>query len=162
MQERLPKRALLRCYLGFYEPPTNAISLEADHCSIFCPSKQLASDRETDPACSRRQDGALPRRHSPLMLLGCVIAMAIIYSAPPVLAAFAHGLSQAFGALAWLMMAASLQPTLQRYGRSPLWGLVLPLVALFYMCATVASAARFRLGRGGGWKDRVYREDRGK
>lgn len=51
---------------------------------------------------------------------------------------------------------------LRWYGRSTLWGLVLPLVALFYMCATVASAARFRLGRGGTRKDRVYGEDGGR
>jgi hypothetical protein len=39
--------------------------------------------------------------------------------------------------------------------------LVLPAIGLFYLCATVASAFRHYAGRGGGWKNRVYPEQRG-
>lgn len=95
-------------------------------------------------------------RNSPPMLLGCVAAMAVIYCAPPVFAVFAHGVARALGMFSWLAMAATFQPTLHRYRRSPLWGFALPAIGLFYLCATVASALRRHAGRGGGWKNRVY------
>jgi hopene-associated glycosyltransferase HpnB len=94
--------------------------------------------------------------YSPLMLLGCVVGMSIIFCAPALITVCAHGLSRILGVLSWLMMAAIFQPTLHRYQRSPIWGIALPLIALFYLCSTLASAARFHSGRGGGWKDRVY------
>lgn len=94
--------------------------------------------------------------NSPLMLLGCVSAMAVIYCAPPVFAVFAHGSARALAILSWLAMAAVFQPTLHRYRGSPLWGFALPAIGLFYLCATVASALRHHAGRGGGWKSRVY------
>lgn len=94
--------------------------------------------------------------YSPLMLLGCVAGMSVIFCAPPLLAIFAHGLSQGLGLATWLMLAAALQPTLRRYRLTPLWGLALPAVALFYVGATVGSAVRHYSGRGGGWKNRVY------
>jgi hypothetical protein len=94
--------------------------------------------------------------YSLVLLAGCVAGMALLYCAPPVFALFAHGLARVVGAAAWLLMAGAFQPTLRRYGRSPLWGLALPLIALFYVGATVASAIRHYAGRGGGWKDRVY------
>jgi hopene-associated glycosyltransferase HpnB len=109
-------------------------------------------------------------RHSPLMLLGCVAGMGVIYCAPPLIALFAHGAANGFasgsasnvaqwlGILSWLMMAAAFQPTLRRYRRSPLWGAALPAIGLFYLCATVDSALRYYSGRGGGWKSRVYSE----
>ena len=98
-------------------------------------------------------------RHSPLMLLGCVMAMGIIYCAPPLLALCTQGTPRVLGILSWVMMAGAFQPTLQRYRRSVLWGFSLPLIALFYLCAATASAVRFHSGRGGGWKDRVYPEN---
>jgi hypothetical protein len=44
---------------------------------------------------------------------------------------------------------------LRYYARSPLWAPLLPLVALFYLGATLASAWRYRQGRGGQWKGRI-------
>ncbi len=93
-----------------------------------------------------------------LMLLGCVAGMALLYCAPPLMAVAAHGAARWLGVAAWLLMAICFQPTLQRYRRSALWGLALPGIAMFYLCATVDSAVRFYCGRGGGWKDRVYPE----
>lgn len=92
------------------------------------------------------------------VLLGCVVGMGLIYGAPPLLALFAHGLPRLLGLLGWLMMAFAFQPTLRCYRLSPLWGVALPGISLFYLCATVASALRHYAGRGGGWKDRVYTE----
>ncbi|QEE27908.1 glycosyltransferase [Terriglobus albidus] len=96
--------------------------------------------------------------HSPLMLLGCIAGMGLLYVAPVLLALFGHGLTSALAAAAWLMMVIALQPTLRRYRRSPLWGVALPGIAMFYLGATVASAFRHYMGRGGGWKNRTYPE----
>lgn len=97
-------------------------------------------------------------KFSPWLLLGCLTGMGILYAAPPLVALFAHGLPRLMGILAWLIMALAFQPTLRRYGLSPLWGFALPAVAMFYLCATVASAVRHYAGRGGGWKSRTYPE----
>ena len=59
-------------------------------------------------------------------------------------------------AFACALAAASYQPTLARYGRSPLWSLALPLIAVFYMAATVSSALNHWRGRGARWKNRAY------
>lgn len=94
--------------------------------------------------------------YSPLMLAACMAGMGVVYCAPPVAAVFGRGKTRVLGALAWGAMAALFQPTLRRYRRSPLWGLALPAIGLFFLGATVASAARHYAGRGGGWKGRVY------
>jgi len=60
------------------------------------------------------------------------------------------------GTAAWLTMASILQPTLRRYRCSPLWGLALPAIAMFYLAATCGSAWRFYRGKGGQWKNRAY------
>jgi hopene-associated glycosyltransferase HpnB len=93
--------------------------------------------------------------YSPLLLLGCIVGMALTYLVAPVLAIFGHGLAQAIGAATWLLMALSYQPILRFYGRSPLWGLALPLIALVYMAFTLDSAYQHGRGRGGLWKGRV-------
>ena len=97
-------------------------------------------------------------KHSLWLLLGCVAGMGLLYGVPPLAALFTHGLTRLAGILAWLMMALAFQPTLRRYRRSPWWGFALPAIALFYLCATVASAGRHFAGRGGRWKNRTYPE----
>ncbi len=96
--------------------------------------------------------------YSPAMLAGCVAGMCLVYLAPPLLTVLALGPARVLAALAWAALALAFQPTLRRYGSSPLWGLALPGIALFYLGATVASAVRQHSGRGGGWKERVYPE----
>ncbi len=95
---------------------------------------------------------------SPLMLLGCIVTMGVVYGAPPLLALFAHGLPRVLGLLSWFTMTLAFQPTLRRYRRSGLWGFALPCISLFYLCATVASALHRHAGPGGRWKNRVYPE----
>jgi hopene-associated glycosyltransferase HpnB len=92
---------------------------------------------------------------SALMLMVAVASMLATYLLPPVLTIFGHGAAQPVAAIAWLMMAIAYQPTLRYYGRSPLWVLALPLVALFYTAATIDSAFRYWRGRGGAWKGRL-------
>ena len=52
-------------------------------------------------------------------------------------------------------MAAAYQPMLRFYGRSPLWGLALPLIGALYAGFTLNSAIATWRGRGGLWKGRV-------
>jgi hopene-associated glycosyltransferase HpnB len=93
--------------------------------------------------------------YSPLLLAGTVLGMALTYLAPPVLALFASGTAQIFGAAAWVLMAVAFQPTLRLYRLSPLWGLALPAIALCYMLFTLDSALQFTRGKGGRWKGRI-------
>jgi len=96
--------------------------------------------------------------YSPWMLAGATLGMVLTYLAPPVLAIV--GLSQGqpwgFAALAaWLMMVRCYGPMLRYYKQSELWAIALPLVACFYMAATLDSGRRHMLGRGGHWKGRA-------
>jgi hopene-associated glycosyltransferase HpnB len=92
--------------------------------------------------------------HSALLLCGVVFAMTITYIAPLVLLGIG-GHAAAFGLAAWLLMASAYWPTLHVYRLSPLWAPLLPIVAAFYLGATVYSAVEYWAGRGGVWKDRV-------
>ncbi|HKV92859.1 MAG TPA: glycosyltransferase [Candidatus Angelobacter sp.] len=95
-------------------------------------------------------------RHSVLLLVLAVAGMAVTYLLPPALVFFSHSkVSTALGALAWLLMALSFMPVLRIYRLLPIWGLALPLIAVFYMGATVHSAYKYWSGRGGEWKGRV-------
>jgi hopene-associated glycosyltransferase HpnB len=98
--------------------------------------------------------------YSPLMLLGCTAGMALTFLAGPLLALFAKGLPQLLGALVWVLICISYQPTLRFYRRSPLWGVALPAIALAYMAFTLDSAYQHGRGRGGLWKGRVQAQVR--
>jgi hypothetical protein len=52
-------------------------------------------------------------------------------------------------------MALMFAPTLMFYRLSPLWGVVLPLIALAYLAFTLDSAWQHARGRGGLWKGRI-------
>jgi hopene-associated glycosyltransferase HpnB len=93
--------------------------------------------------------------YSPLLLAGTIAGMALLYLAPPLFALFGHGLTRLAGLAAWIAMAYAFQPMLRFYRRSPLWGLALPLIGLFYTGATIASALQHVRGRGGMWKGRA-------
>ena len=93
--------------------------------------------------------------YSAWLLIGTVLAMAIIYLAPPLLLLTRDPVAVASGAAAWLLMTIAYVPTLRFYGRSKAWAPLLPRVALFYIVATVDSALRYWTGRGGLWKGRV-------
>jgi glycosyltransferase involved in cell wall biosynthesis len=95
-------------------------------------------------------------RFSPLLVAGTTLAMALIWLVPPLAALFGHGWSRGLGLLTWAAFAAAYLPTLTRFGRSPVWALFLPAIALFYMAATIGSAVNHHLGRGVVWKGRAY------
>ena len=95
---------------------------------------------------------------SPAVLVLCLIGMALVWLVPPGAALFAHGAARLLGLLAWASMAASYLPTLRRFRLSPLWAPLLPLVAAFYMAATLGSALDHHRGRGVVWKRRAYQD----
>ncbi len=94
-------------------------------------------------------------RHSVWLLLGAVLGLAVTYVAPPLLSVLGSTRAAGLGSLAWLLMSCAYFPALRFYRRSPLWAPFLPLVALFYLAATVHSALEYWRGAGGMWKGRV-------
>jgi hopene-associated glycosyltransferase HpnB len=90
------------------------------------------------------------------LLAGTTLAMALIWLVPPFAAIHGRGLACFLGLLAWAMFTAAYLPTLARFGRSFAWALLLPLIALFYMAATIGSAVNHYRGRGVVWKGRAY------
>jgi len=93
--------------------------------------------------------------YSPLVLGGTVVAMALTYLLPPLLAIFGSGIARVIAVVAWGLMFVAFQPTLRFYRLSPLWGLALPAIALEYMIFTLDSARQYMQGRGGSWKGRL-------
>jgi hopene-associated glycosyltransferase HpnB len=93
--------------------------------------------------------------HSVLLLGGTILAMSLIYLTPPLLVLSGDRGAAICGTAAWVLMTVSYLPVLRFYQRGYAWGLLLPLIALFYMFATVESAVRYWTGRGGFWKGRV-------
>ena len=55
-------------------------------------------------------------RYSTLRLAFTVVAMCLVFLAPPLLAIFARGLPEALGAMSWAIMAFIFAPTLRFYG----------------------------------------------
>jgi hopene-associated glycosyltransferase HpnB len=100
-------------------------------------------------------------RHSMGLLLLTTLAMILVWLVPPVAAVFGHGAARWYGATAWLMLACSYIPTLHRFGRFWAWAPVLPIVALFYLTATIGSAVDHYMGWGVAWKGRAYRRQEG-
>jgi hopene-associated glycosyltransferase HpnB len=93
--------------------------------------------------------------YSTLLLVGTLLGLALTYMAPPLFTLFGHGAGRLLGAAAWIAMAVAFRPTLKLYGRSWLWGLALPAIALFYAAATIGSAVNYWQGKGGQWKGRA-------
>jgi hopene-associated glycosyltransferase HpnB len=92
-------------------------------------------------------------RYSPLLLAGTALAMTVTYLAPPLLA-LAGGARLWPAWLTWAAMSLAYLPMLREY-RQPSWlAPLLPLTALFYLGATLDSARRYWLRRGGQWKGR--------
>ena len=93
--------------------------------------------------------------HSSLLLAATVAGLLLIYLAPPVLTLFAPQPAAGMAAVAWLLMSVCYLPALRFYRRAWFAAPLLPLVALFYACATVHSAISYWRGVGGQWKGRV-------
>jgi hopene-associated glycosyltransferase HpnB len=108
---------------------------------------------EVDSMISRTAFNQL--NHSALMLALSLVGLTLTYLLPPLLL-LAHGTpAKALGATAWAAMMLSYLPIVRFYGLTPLWVMALPLVAVFYMGATLHSAVKFWTGQGGQWKGRA-------
>ncbi|OYY67385.1 glycosyltransferase [Sphingomonas sp. 28-63-12] len=93
--------------------------------------------------------------YSVIALFGTIFGLGLIYLGPVLLTLFGHGYARWLGLGAWALMAIAFQPMLRFYRRSPLWGLTLPGIAIFYAGCTFASAWAHWRGRGGMWKGRA-------
>jgi len=92
--------------------------------------------------------------YSASMLVLTVSMLAVTYLAPPLMLLSRQPALMLCGAVAWLGMNVAFLPTLRAYNAPRLIALLLPLIAIFYAAATVASAVLFWRGRGGYWKGR--------
>ncbi|MGB3615798.1 MAG: glycosyltransferase [Elainellaceae cyanobacterium] len=101
--------------------------------------------------------------YSPLLLVGSVLGMGLVYLVSPVslIAGLLTGqrLVALLGALGWLLMSIAYMPIIRFY-RCPTWlSAALPAIAFFYTLMTLDSARRHWRGQGGAWKGRTYASD---
>ncbi|MBQ1159255.1 glycosyltransferase [Streptomyces sp. A73] len=90
--------------------------------------------------------------NNPLLLVGTVLGLLLVYVVPPVWACAGSPVAGA----AWLVMTLSYVPMLSYY-RQPLWpAVLLPVTAVLYLAMTVDSAVQHYRGRGAAWKGRTY------
>ena len=109
--------------------------------------------------------------HSPLLLLGTVTGMALLFLVPPfllitgilglifpnlLLGNIHKFLFLYLGTGAWFTMSTSFIPIFTRYGFNRLYILLAPLSGLLYTMMTVDSAISWFKGDGGNWKGRSY------
>ena len=98
--------------------------------------------------------------YSPLLLLGTLVGMPLIYLVPPICviigAVWGNWAIALTGLLGWLLMAFAYYPTIRFYKCSPWLAFSLPAIAFLYTLMTLDSALRHWQGRGGAWKGRVY------
>ncbi|MGH8751514.1 MAG: ABC transporter substrate-binding protein, partial [Burkholderiales bacterium] len=94
--------------------------------------------------------------YSMVLLLLCSALMALAFAVPAAGLVAAAPLIQIVAAIALTVMTLSYLPILGFYGRSPLWALSLPFVAILYLVMTWDSAWRYFRGERSRWKGRVY------
>jgi len=98
-------------------------------------------------------------QYSPLLLLGSIIGLALVYLVPPLVTltwpVHENTLAGGLAVSAWLTMLYTFQPTLRAYALAPAFGLVLPVAALLYLIMTVDSAWQHWQGIGRQWKGRT-------
>jgi hopene-associated glycosyltransferase HpnB len=95
-------------------------------------------------------------RYSGLVLAGTIIGLALVWLVAPYEILFGHGWRFAAGLIAYGLAVVSYLPTLARYRQPKVLALTLPLIALFYMAATLGSAWNYWRGTGAKWKSRDY------
>lgn len=95
--------------------------------------------------------------HSPFWLVGTILGMGLVWVVF-VWATFFTGFSwqAGLGLAIWAMAAMTYFPTLDRYQVPRLYAALLPVIALFYMAATMGSAVNYYCGTGANWKNRAY------
>jgi hopene-associated glycosyltransferase HpnB len=99
-------------------------------------------------------------RYSFLILSVTLIGLALVWLVPIGAVLFARDWRFSAGLAAFTLAGISYLPTLGRYRRSLLYSFALPLIAVFYMAATISSALTHWFGRGARWKSRAYGAER--
>jgi hopene-associated glycosyltransferase HpnB len=111
-------------------------------------------------------------RYNPVVLLGTIVGLLLLYIAPPAgaigaLIALTTGtagtgaigtetaVAGAAGLVGWALMTVSYVPMLRFYRLSPLRAPALPLIALGYAAMTADSARRHYSGRAVAWRGRA-------
>jgi len=94
-------------------------------------------------------------QYSALILLATLVGLLLTHLVPLVLTFHPQPVVWRTSLAAWALMTLTYLPTVRFYRLSPLWALLLPLAALFYLYATCLSAVRYWMGRGGQWKGRA-------
>ncbi|WP_421655541.1 glycosyltransferase [Leptothermofonsia sp. ETS-13] len=98
--------------------------------------------------------------YSPLLLLGTLAGMGLVYLVPPI--GLVGGILTGQWAIAlislttYLLMTLAYFPTVRFYRCPPGFALCLPAIAFLYTLMTLDSAIRHWRGKGGAWKGRVY------
>jgi hopene-associated glycosyltransferase HpnB len=99
-------------------------------------------------------------RYSPILLLGTVFGLGLLFWAPLVALATGDPVSTGLGAAAWLVMTAMFVPMLRYYRQPVALAVMLPFTATLYLGMTVDSAWQHYRGRGAAWKGRTYAASR--
>ncbi|NJR49130.1 MAG: glycosyltransferase [Leptolyngbyaceae cyanobacterium CSU_1_3] len=98
--------------------------------------------------------------YSPLLLLGTLIGMMVIYLAPLGLGLVGLFTGQWFLAFinlcTYLLMSLMYLPIIRFYQTSVWFAFCLPAIGLLYTLMTMDSARRHWQGKGGAWKGRIY------
>jgi hopene-associated glycosyltransferase HpnB len=94
-------------------------------------------------------------QHSSLLLFATLLALVFAYMLPVLLLLTGNVAAMTLGLTAVLLMIVAYIPTVRLYRLPIAWSVCLPLVACFYMAATLHSALRYWRGGGGEWKGRV-------
>ena len=98
--------------------------------------------------------------YSPLLLVGALLGMTIVYLIPIVaifLSIFTSNWAAGIlGICTSLLMVYAYLPTVRFYRLAPGWAICLPAIAFLYTLMTLDSAVRHWRGKGGAWKGRVY------
>ncbi len=95
-------------------------------------------------------------QHSPLWLGLCLAGLYLLFLHPFVALATGGITATLLGLAVFYEAFVLYRPTIRFYGRSLPWAASLPLAAIFYMVATIASAIRYHKGQGGQWKNRIH------
>ena len=95
-------------------------------------------------------------RYSAAVLFFTIVGLALVWLVPIYAVVLGHGVGFCAGLAAYALSVVSYMPTLARYRVSRWWALALPLIALFYMAATISSAVDYWRGKGAVWKNRAY------
>ena len=98
--------------------------------------------------------------YSPILLLGTVIGMALVYLFTPttlIWGLISHRwLVVAISTATWGLMILAYLPTIKLYQISWLWAVLLPAIAFLYTLMTIDSGIEYYRGQGGEWKGRTY------